>query len=312
MEKGTTLKKRKSRRGLKHWALYLMFLPGVIYLIINNVMPLFGLVIAFKKVNYSMGILRSPWCGFKNFKYLFTSSDAALMFRNTILYNLAFIVIGNFLGLFVAIALDAIKKKWARNASQVIILIPYLISIVIVSYIVYAFLNHSSGFLNTAILPLFGKDAVQWYTSPRAWPAILIIVHTWMGFGYSSVIYYATLIGIDKTLYEAAVIDGAGIWQQIKSVILPCMRSTITILIILAIGRICYSDFGLFYQVPMNSGPLYNVTQTIDTFVFRALLEQNNIGRSSAAGMLQSTLGFVLVLITNTVVKKFDQDSALF
>lgn len=311
-EDKTLIRKRRFRRDLNHWALYLMFIPGMIYLIINNYLPMFGLLIAFKKVNFAQGILKSPWYGFKNFTYLFASSDAALMFRNTILYNLAFIVIGNVLGLAVAIALDSIKKKWFKNATQVIILIPYLISIIIVSYIVYAFLNHSSGFMNKVILPLLGADSVNWYTNPKPWPVVLTVVHTWMGFGYSSIIYYATLIGIDKTLYEAAVIDGAGIWQQIKFVTLPCMRPTIIILVILAVGRICYSDFGLFYQVPMNSGPLYNATQTIDTFVFRALLEQNNLGRSSAAGLLQSTLGFILVLTTNTIVKKFDRDSALF
>jgi putative aldouronate transport system permease protein len=313
MKSGKTFKsKRKFRRDFNHWALYLMFLPGMVYLIINNYLPMFGLVIAFKKVNYSLGILNSPWYGLKNFTYLFASSDAALMFRNTILYNLVFIVLGNCLGLAVAIALDSAKKKWFKNMVQVIILIPYLISIIIVSYIVYAFLNHSAGFMNKVILPFFGEEAIKWYTNPKPWPVILTVVHTWMGFGYSSIIYYASIIGIDKTLYEAADIDGASVWQQIKCVTLPCMRPTIIILVILAIGRICYSDFGLFYQVPMNSGPLYNATQTIDTFVFRALLEQNNLGRSSAAGLLQSTLGFVLVLTTNAVVKKLDHSSALF
>lgn len=289
-----------------------MFVPGMIYLIINNYLPMFGLLIAFKKVDFAVGIMKSPWNGIKNFTYLFASSDAALMFRNTIFYNLAFIVIGNVMGLATAIALDSIKKKWFKNTAQIIILIPYLISIIIVSYIVYAFLNHSSGFMNKVVLPLLGIDPVNWYTNATPWPVILTVVHTWMGFGYSSIIYYATLIGIDKTLYEAAVIDGAGIWQQIRHITIPCLRPTIIILVILAVGRICYSDFGLFYQVPMNSGPLYNATQTIDTFVFRALLEQNNLGRSSAAGLLQSTLGFVLVLATNTIVKKFDKGSALF
>ena len=308
-----TLNRKKSlRRDLNHWPLYLMFVPGMIYLIINNYLPMFGLVIAFKKINYSVGILNSPWVGLKNFKFLFASSDAALMFRNTILYNLAFIILRNLLGLSIAIALDSIRTKWFRNTAQIIILIPYLISIAIVSYIVYAFLNHSSGLMNTAILPLFGAEPVKWYTTPAPWPAILVIVHIWIGAGYTSIIYYATLIGIDKTIYEAAVIDGAGIWQQIKNVTLPCMRPTVIILMILGVGRICFSDFGLFYQVPMNSGVLYNATQTIDTFVYRALLEQNNLGRSSAAGLLQSMLGFVLVLATNALVKKFDRDSALF
>ena len=289
-----------------------MFIPGMIYLIINNYLPMFGLLIAFKKVNFAQGILKSPWYGFKNFTYLFASSDAALMFRNTILYNLAFIVIGNVLGLAVAIALDSIKKKWFKNATQVIILIPYLISIIIVSYIVYAFLNHSSGFMNKVILPLLGADSVNWYTNPKPWPVVLTVVHTWMGFGYSSIIYYATLIGIDKTLYEAAVIDGAGIWQQIKFVTLPCMRPTIIILVILAVGRICYSYFGLFYQVTRGAGqPLTPMVATFDVKIFQMVTTSVKLGQNAAASMFQAIIGCVTILAANAIVRRVDKSSAL-
>ena len=234
------------------------------------------------------------------------------MIRNTVLYNLVFIILGNLFGLVVAIAMDTIKRKFFRNFSQVVILIPYLLSTVIITYIVFAFLSPKNGFVNNTILASFGAKGINWYNDPKPWPVILVIVHIWMTFGYTSILYYSTLIGIDKTLYEAAVVDGSGIWSQIRYVTIPCMRRTVIILVVFALGRIFSSDFGLFYQVPMNSGMLYPTTQTIDTYVYRALMEQQNVSRSSAAGFLQSVLGFILVIIANGVVRKVDQESALF
>ena len=193
-----------------------------------------------------------------------------------------------------------------------IILIPNLLSTIIITYIVYAFLNEQHGFMNNSILAALHINPISWYNTPGPWPIILTIVYLWMSIGYTSILYYSTLIGIDKTYYEAAVVDGASLWQQIFRITLPCMKKTIVILLILAVGRICYSDFGLFYQVPMHSGLLYPTTQTIDTFVYRALLEQNSIGRSSAAGLFQSVLGFVLVVTTNLIVRKVDEESSLF
>lgn len=305
-------KKKMLRRIRKCWPLYLMLFPGIVYLIINNYLPMFGVIIAFKKVDYSVGILKSPWAGLSNFTYLFASKDAYIMFRNTILYNVAFILLGNLFGLIVAIALETVRKRFFRNAAQVIILIPYLLSTIIISYIAYAFLNEQNGFMNNTVLKMLHMDPVSWYNVPEPWPVILTVVYLWMSIGYTSILYYSTLIGIDKTFYEAAVVDGASLWQQITRITLPCMKKTIIILIILAVGRICYSDFGLFYQVPMHSGLLYKTTQTIDTFVYRALLEQNSIGRSSAAGLFQSVLGFILVVTTNGIVRKVDKESSLF
>ena len=310
-EKAVRRKKPVWAKLKQYWPLYAMLIPGLIYLIINNYLPMAGLTIAFKKVNYAVGIFNSPWTGLDNFTFIFATKDAFIMFRNTILYNLAFIVLGNVFGLLVAIALDTVKNRFFKNMSQVIILVPYLLSIVIVTYIVFAFLSPSNGFINNSILAPLGMGKVEWYNDPKPWPIILTIVYIWMSFGYTSILYYSTLIGIDKTMYEAAVIDGAGIWKQILYVTLPCMKKTIIILMILAIGRICYSDFGLFYQVPMHSGMLYSTTQTIDTFVYRALLEQNSIGRSAAAGFFQSVLGFVLVMTANGIVSKLDKESAL-
>lgn len=309
MKTKNKMTRQKFRRYLP---LYLMLLPGIIYLIINNYMPMAGLLLAFKKVDYSIGLFKSPWTGLSNFKYLFSTNDAYIFFRNTVLYNLGFILLGNITSVLVAIALDSVKNKFFKKCSQVVILIPYLLSTVIISYIVFAFLSGSNGFVNNTILPLLGIDSISWYNQSKYWPAIITIVYIWMSFGYNSILYYSTLIGIDKSLYEAAVVDGAGIIQQIRFITLPLLKPTIITLVLLAVGRICYSDFGLFYQVPMNSGMLYSTTQTIDTYVYRGLLELNDIGRSTAAGFLQSVLGFIFIFIANTVVTKIDKDSALF
>ncbi|NBH25419.1 sugar ABC transporter permease [Lachnospiraceae bacterium] len=305
--------RRKSKQKMKRYLpLYLMLIPGTIYLVINNYMPMAGLALAFKKINYSIGIFQSPWTGFSNFTYLFSTNDAFQFFRNTILYNLAFIFLGNFMGIFTAIALDCIRKKFFKRVGQIVILIPYLLSTVIISYVVFAFLSGNNGFMNMTILPMLGLDKVNWYNEAKYWPFILTIVYLWMSFGYSSILYYSTLIGIDKSYYEAAVVDGAGTFDQIWYITLPALKTTIITLILLAVGRICYSDFGLFYQVPMNSGLLYSTTQTIDTYVYRGLLELNDIGRSTAAGFLQSVLGFICVFAANTIVSKLDKDSSLF
>ena len=310
-EKNRT-RSRRNKRIKQFLPLYIMLLPGIVYLIINNYLPMGGLVIAFKKVNYAVGIFNSPWAGLSNFKFLFSNNDALNALRNTVLYNLGFILFGNILAITVAIALDCVKSKFLKRFSQVVILIPYLLSTVIVSYIVYAFLNPTNGFVNNSVLPLLGIDPIKWYNVPKYWPVILTIVYLWMSFGYSSILYYSTIIGIDKSLYEAAVMDGATTWQQICHVTLPSLKFTIITLVLLAVGRICYSDFGLFYQVPQHSGLLYSTTQTIDTFVYRALLELNDVARSSAAGFLQSILGFIMVFTANTLVSRIDKESALF
>jgi putative aldouronate transport system permease protein len=216
------------------------------------------------------------------------------------------------MGIVVAVGLDSIRNKFFKRFSQVIILIPYLLSTVIVSYVVYAFLSGKNGFMNMTILPFFGIDPISWYNQAQYWPVIITLVYIWMSFGYSSILYYSTLIGIDKSYYEAASMDGAGIMAQIRHITLPALKPTIITLILLAVGRICYSDFGLFYQVPMNSGLLYSTTQTIDTYVYRGLTQLNDIGRSTAAGFLQSVLGFICVFTANKIVAKIDKDSSLF
>lgn len=271
-----------------------------------------GLIIAFKKVNFSKGIWASPWSGLDNFKFLFQTKDAWIITRNTILYNLTFILVNMAVGIFLAILICEIQSKFAKKLYQSIILVPFLMSMVILSYIVYALFSAENGMVNHTVMPLLGKEAISWYNEPRYWPAILVIVNCWKGVGYGCLIYISTIIGIDKSLYEAAKLDGASRWKQIKYVTLPGLKATIITLTLLNIGRIFYSDFGLFYQVPMNSGTLLDTTNVIDTYVYRALLQLGNVGMASAAGFYQSLVGFVVVLFSNFAVKKIDADSALF
>ncbi len=292
--------------------LYLMMVPGLAYLFINNYIPMAGIVIAFKQVNFRLGILKSPWVGFDNFKFLFTTSDAWVITRNTLGYNILFIILTPVIAIAIAVLLNEMTSKMSKKVYQTVILVPYLISMVVVSYLVYGLLSTDTGFINNSVLGAFGASPVSWYSSPQYWPVILVLVHIWKSFGYSTIIYYATLVGIDKTYYEAAAIDGATRWQQFTHVTLPGLKSTIITLTLLSVGRIFYSDFGLFYQVPMNSGPLFDATNTIDTYVYRGLMQSNNIGMSSAAGFYQSVVGFILVLTANLVVSKISKEDALF
>lgn len=292
-------------------ALFSMMVPGLIYLVINNYIPMAGLTIAFKKFDYSKGIWGSEWCGLSNFTYLFKTRDAFNIIRNTVLYNLVFIVLGTILAVTVAIMLNLLRGSMNKKIYQTVILIPYLISMVVVSYIVYGFLSQENGFLNSMIVSA-GGESVSWYTQSKYWPFILTIVNLWKGFGYTSILYYATVIGIDSSLYEAATVDGAGRWKQIWHVTLPGLRGTIITMVLLNIGRMFYSDFGLFYQVPMRSGLISSVTDTIDVFVYKALTQLNDVGRASAAGFMQSVLGFILVFGANMIIRKVDEESALF
>lgn len=291
--------------------LYLMLIPGAVYLIINNYAPMAGIVVAFKNYNYQKGIFGSNWNGLKNFTFLFKTKDAWTITRNTICYNLVFIILGTVAAITVAVLLSELKATRAKKAYQTIILLPFLVSIVVVSYIVYGFLSTEYGLVNHLIQKL-GIDRISWYSTEKYWPIILVVVHAWKNIGYNTILYYATLMGIDTSYYEAAVVDGATRWQRIHYITLPSLIPTISILTLMSISKIFYSDFGLFYQVPMNSGPLIDVTNTIDTYVYRGLMETSNIGMSAAAGVYQSVVGFVLVITANKLVSRFDEDSALF
>lgn len=291
--------------------IYLMALPGLIYLFINNYMPMPGIILAFKNYKAKDGIYGSAWAGLKNFKYLFSTQDAFIITRNTICYNLVFILVNTVFAIFIAIILSELTHK-IKKVYQSVILLPYLLSAVIISYLVFAFLSAENGFINNTILGALGIDPISWYQEKKYWPFILVFVNLWKGIGYNCIIYLSTIIGFDRSYYEAAAIDGATKWQQIKSITIPLLKPTIIMLTLMAVGRIFYSDFGLFYQVPQNSGALLSVTNTIDTYVYRGLIELGDITMSAAAGVYQSLVGFVLVMTANFVVRKVDRESALF
>lgn len=304
-------KKKRIIKIKKYWPLFVMTLPGVIYFLINNYAPMYGLQIAFREVNYAKGLFNGDWIGFENFEFLFKTKDVWIITRNTLLYNAVFIVFNTVLALMIAIMLNEIRVRFIQRFFQTVVLLPYLISIIIVAYLVYAFLAEDTGYVNSVILPALGMDNVSWYTTPKYWPVILLLVNAWKNVGYLSIVYYASIIGIDKQFYEAAKLDGASNWQLITRVTLPSISPTICTMVLLSIGRIFYSDFGLFYQVTMNSGPLIRATNVIDTYVYRGLMQLNDIGMSSAASVYQSIVGCILVVIANLVVKKINPDNAL-
>lgn len=303
----------KKRIGLKKvLPFYLMVLPGLIYLLINNYLPMFGIVIAFKKMNYTKGIFGSDWSGLDNFRFLFASKDAWSITRNTICYNIAFFVIGTVCAVLLAISINEIRSKHTSKLYQIFILLPYLMSWVVVSYLGYAFLSSESGFLNKTLFPAMGLKPVNWYQDKTYWPLILIFVNTWKNAGYSMIIYYSSIVGISQDFFEAARIDGASKWKQIRYITLPLLKPTVITLFILSVGQVFRSDFGLFYQVTRNSGPLYEFTRTIDVYVYQALMRNADYGMAGAASVYQSICGFILILIANKIVKKYQAGSALF
>jgi putative aldouronate transport system permease protein len=305
-------KKRRKTSWRQYIPFYVMALPGVIYMICNNYLPMGGIIIAFKNLNFKKGIFGSDWAGFDNFKFLFASQDAWTITRNTLLYNSAFIVLGTVLSIAVAILINEVKNKTASKMYQSLILLPFLMSWVIVNYLVFALLSAETGLLNNSILSALGKPAVSWYNEKQYWPYILIISNMWKTIGYSMIIYLSSIVGISQDYYEAASIDGASKWRQTWAITIPLLKPTIITLFILSVGRIFYSDFGLFYQVPRNSGTLYSVTRTIDVYVYNALMRNSDFGMSSAASVYQSIVGFTLVLGANLLIRKLSRENALF
>lgn len=304
--------RKKKGNTMKSLPLLLIALPGIVYLMINNYIPIMGLFLAFKDYNFMKGIFKSDWCGFDNFRFLFVTKDAWIMTRNTLLYNVVFIILGTVTAIFLAVLLCELGNRARVKFFQASFLLPNLLSWVVIGFVAYAFLNADTGFINNTIMRGMNREEISWYTFPKAWPFILVIVNLWKNAGYQSIVYMAGISGIDKSLYEAAALDGATKLQQIFRVTLPLLRPTVITLSLMSVGRIFYSDFGLFYQVPQNSGALFGVTQTIDTYVYRGLMELNNVGMSAAAGFYQSIVGFILVLAANTLVRKLDADNALF
>lgn len=304
------------KKVIRNRALLLMVLPGTIWFLIFAYLPMFGAILAFKDFRISRdgffaSVFNSKWVSFKNFEYLFTTNDAYIITRNTILYNVVMIILGLVVAVGFAILLSELANKRMAKVYQTGMFLPHFLSWVIISYFAFTFLSMDKGTLNQ-IITYFGGDPVSWYSETKYWPFIIVLVGIWKSVGYNSVIYLAAITGIDRSYYEAAVIDGATKWKQIRYITIPLLRPLMIILTILAIGGIFRSDFGLFYQLPKDAGALYPVTNVIDTFVYRGLINMGDIGMSTAAGLYQSIVGLILILCANYIVRKIEKDHAIF
>lgn len=307
-----------SAKRKKTFLLLTMVAPGAIWLILLRYLPMFGIVMAFQDYKiYSKApslvnnIVHSKFVGLKNFKFLFATQDSWIMIRNTLAYNVVFIVLGLIISVTFAILLNEITHKFVAKTYQTLMFFPYFLSWVVASYFVQAFLDPTSGLL-THMMSDWGMKSVDFYNTTGPWPFILILANIWKNTGYSVVLYLAAITGIDATQYEAASIDGASKIQQILYVTLPHLKTMIIILFIMNVGKIFNADFGLFYNVPMDSGPLMSVTQVIDTYVYRAMMATQNYGMTTAAGLMQNIVGFVCIMTANGIVRKVDEESSLF
>ena len=297
---------------LKKYRIFLlMLLPAVAYTVIFSYIPMTGIVMAFKKYSYAGGIFNSPWNGLKNFEFFFKSGQAALVTRNTVLYNLLFIAFNTILQMTVAILLTEMKNKYFRKISQSLMFLPYFISWVIVSVISFNMLSYDYGFINS-IIEKFGGEKINFYASGKIWPVVLTLFGAWKGVGYGSVMYLAAIMGIDTSIYEAASIDGANVFQRIFRITIPLMMPTVVILLLLAVGGIFRGNFDMFYNLVGNNGLLYKYTDVIDTLTFRALITNNDFGMAAAAGLYQSVLCFITILLVNKLVSMYSKDYSLF
>jgi putative aldouronate transport system permease protein len=291
-----------------------MLLPGVILEILFHNLPMFGIIIAFKNINYRKGILRSEGVGFKNFEFFLKTPDAFNITKNTVLYNLTFIFLGLIIAVSCALILNEITNVKLKKFYQTSMLLPYFLSWMVVSYLVYSFLSYDYGFMNRVALKLFGQEGIIWYTNLKVWPYILVFLHMWKVTGYNCVIYFAAIAGIDPELYEACEIDGASRWQKIWNITIPFLKPIMIIMTTLAVGKIFNADFGLFYQTTLRlgNGILKPVTNVIDTYVFDALINMSEVGMASAASLYQSVVGFITIMAANLIVRKIDKESSLF
>ncbi len=310
--KGTTLAREGFWENMrKHKAHIIMCLPVILVLFFFSYVPMSGLVLAFKKLDYSKSIFSSTWCGWDNFRYLFLSgSTFKRITRNTLVYFVIFTLCETVLSVALAIGLDQMANKRLSKLFHSVSVVPIFVSYVAITYIVYAFLSTDLGIANN-IIEFFGGKGIRWYMEAKYWPVILTIVKIWNCVGYSSILYYAVITGIDASLYEAAEIDGATKWQQIWRITVPLLMPTVTIMLLLSVGYIMHSDTGLFYQVTKNSGTLYETTQVLDSYVLNSITKSSDFGATAAATFYQSVVGLVLLLISNGIVKKIAPENSL-
>ncbi|MBQ7841710.1 MAG: sugar ABC transporter permease [Lachnospiraceae bacterium] len=297
-----------------NWQLYAMSIPAVVLLFCFAYLPMGGLIIAFKKYNFRLGIWGSPFMDpwYKNFEILFKNNAVALnAIKNTIILNALFISVGTVFALALALCFNEISNKYIKKITQSITFLPYFISTVVIGIFVSGLLGFENGVINRIIVSL-GGEKVAFYMEAKWWPWILLIVNIWKGAGYNAVVYLATISGIDSSYYEAAKIDGASRWQQTRYISLPLLKPTVITMTLLSVGKIMNSDFGLFYNVTGDMPTLYETADVIDTYIYRALRQLGDIGISSATGFFQSIVGFFLVLLSNWAANKYSEEGALF
>jgi len=314
----TKVKEIKPKSNLTFWqkvkrsrVLLLMCAPAILFFLAFSYAPMPGIYVAFVKFNYRDGIFGSKFIGLDNFEFLWKSGKLLDLTKNTVLYNLAFIILGNVLAVFMAILLNELRSKWFKKVSQTMMFLPYFISQVLVGILVYNMLNYDYGFVN-GVLGNLGLEKWQPYADPDVWPVLLVLVYLWQQTGYNSVVYFASIMGIDSEIIEAARVDGANGFQKIRYIILPSLKPTIVILLLFALGGIVKGNFGLFYNIIGNNSLLYSTTDIIETFVYRATLVDFNFSTASAVGLYQSLIGFIMVMTCNWVVKKIEPDYSLF
>jgi len=298
----------------KNGVLYLMAIPAVLYFVIFAYGPMAGVYLAFTKYNFKQGIFGSPFTGFENFRFLFSGGKDAIIWRltkNTVLYNLAFLFLGNILQIIFAIIVSEYQGRRMKRFSQSAMFLPYFISYVIVGVLIYNVFNYEYGMAN-GILKFFGMEPVNFYSRPEIWKYVIIAVNLWKGIGYGMVVYLAAIMGLDQGIYEAASIDGANVFKRIWYLTIPLLKPTFIMLILFSLGGILKGQFDLFYQIIGNNGQLYAATDIIDTYVYRSLTVNFDVGLGTAAGLYQSFFGMILVLTVNFIVRKLDEESALF
>lgn len=311
------IKRRRFKFTKDDAQLTLLALPTTIWYLVFSFFPMIGILIAFKDFRMMPGkgfignLISSEWVGLTNFEFLFKTPDAFVIIRNTVCYNIVFIILGTVIPVTLAIAINQLYQRKLAKICQTAMFLPHFLSWVVVSYFLFSFLSFDKGIVNQ-LLKSLGKSPVQWYMDPKYWPYILIFMNTWKSVGYGMVVYLAAIAGIDQTYYEAAIIDGATKWQQIKFITIPLIKPIIIIMFIMAVGGIFRSDFGLFYQLPRNAGTLFNATATIDTYVYKAIEGTGSMAMSSAAAFFQSIIGFITIITANTIIKKIDGENGLF
>lgn len=311
------IKRKRHRWTRDDTELGLLGLPTFIWYVLFSYLPMFGLIIAFKKYqifprqSFLANLFMSDWVGFDNFKFFINNNTFGMLLRNTLLYNLVFIVLNIVIPVALAMMINELYSKRKSKVYQTMMFFPHFLSWVVVSYFVFAFLSPDKGLMNKIVIAL-GGEKIMWYSEPTYWPFILVFMNLWKGVGYNMVVYLATITGIDQSLYEAAMLDGATKWQQAKYITLPLMKTILITMFILNVGKIFYSDFGLFWQVTQGvPNSLHNVASTFDTFIYSALQGSTPIGRTAAASLFQSVCCCATILLANFIVSKIDPDSAI-